>query len=72
VRITRRWRQASPRPANFRSAFVASTLHDSARALGFVEIEDLDGAALVAHFVSQGLAAPGKARGGHVVRMATG
>ena len=52
----------------FRSYLETETLHERARAMGFVEIEDLDRAALVARYLPH---IPAKPRPGHVVRMAT-
>ena len=54
----------------FRCYFEAEALHARARALGFVEIEDLDRAALVARYLPH-VAGPRPGPGGHVVRMAT-
>jgi O-methyltransferase involved in polyketide biosynthesis len=54
----------------FRCYLVTDALHARARALGYVEIEDLDRAALVARYLPQ-VPAPKPGPGGHVVRMAT-
>ena len=56
----------------FRCAFDTPALHERARALGYVDIEDLDRAALVARYLPQIPAKPRPGPGGHVVRMATG
>jgi methyltransferase (TIGR00027 family) len=55
----------------FRCYFDTGELHRRARELGFVKIEDLDRAALVARYLPQASAAPRPGPGGHVVRMAT-
>ena len=46
-------------------------LHAHARPLGYVDIEDLDGPALVALYLPQMPEKPRRGAGGHVVRMAT-
>jgi methyltransferase (TIGR00027 family) len=46
-------------------------LHERARALGYVDIEDLDRASLVALYLPQIPPKPRPGAGGHVVRMAT-
>ena len=55
----------------FRGYFDSGELHARARELGFVEIEDLDRAALVARYLPDLPVAPRPGPGGHVVRMAT-
>jgi len=55
----------------FRCHLGAAELHARARALGYVEIEDLDRAALLARYLPQAQAKPRAGPGGHVVRMAT-
>ena len=55
----------------FRSFFDTQDLHARARTLGFVDIEDLDRAALVSRFLPTLPAKPRPGPGGHVVRMAT-
>jgi methyltransferase (TIGR00027 family) len=55
----------------FRCELDTATLHRRARGLGYVEIEDLDRAALVARYLPQVAAPPRPGPGGHVVRMAT-
>jgi methyltransferase (TIGR00027 family) len=55
----------------FRCYFETPALHERSRALGFVEIEDLDRAALVARYLPNIPAKPLPGPGGHVVRMAT-
>jgi O-methyltransferase involved in polyketide biosynthesis len=55
----------------FRCHLDTPALHQRARALGYVDIEDLDGAALVALYLPQVPATPRSGAGGHVVRMAT-
>jgi hypothetical protein len=55
----------------FRCALDAAALHRRARSLGYVEIEDLDRAALVARYLPQITVPPRPGPGGHVVRMAT-
>ena len=52
----------------FRCYFDTAQLHRRARDLGFAEIEDLDGAALLARYLPH--VAPRAGPGGHVVRMA--
>ena len=54
----------------FRCYFETLTLRERARALGFVEIEDLDRAALVARYLPHIPVKPRPGPGGHVVRMA--
>jgi methyltransferase (TIGR00027 family) len=56
----------------FRCHFDSAELHARARGLGYVEIEDLDRAALVAHYLPDLPMAPRSGPGGHVARMATG
>jgi methyltransferase (TIGR00027 family) len=56
----------------FRCWFDSAELHAGARGLGYVEIEDLDRAALVARYLSDLPVKPQEGPGGHVVRMATG
>ena len=56
----------------FRCYFETEDLHARVRRLGFVEIEDLDRAALVARYLPHLPVAPRPGPGGHVVRMATG
>jgi methyltransferase (TIGR00027 family) len=55
----------------FRCYFDSGELHARARELGFVEVEDLDRAALVARYLPDLPVAPRPGPGGHVVRMAT-
>ncbi len=55
----------------FRCYFETDALHQRARALGFVDIEDLDRAALVERSLPHLPAKPRPGPGGHVVRMAT-
>ncbi len=55
----------------FRCYLDAPALHERARALGYVDIEDLDRAALVARYLPEVPAKPRRGPGGHVVRMAT-
>jgi O-methyltransferase involved in polyketide biosynthesis len=55
----------------FRCYFETPALHERARAMGFVEIEDLDRAALVARYLPHIPVKPRPGPGGHVVRMAT-
>ena len=55
----------------FRGYFNSGELHARAREFGFVEIEDLDRAALVARYLPDLPVAPRPGPGGHVVRMAT-
>ena len=55
----------------FRCHLETLELHERARALGFVEIEDLDRAALVERFLPHLQLKPRPGAGGHVVRMAT-
>ena len=55
----------------FRCTIETAELHTSARALGYVEIEDLDRAALVARYLPHAAASVKPGPGGHVVRMAT-
>jgi methyltransferase (TIGR00027 family) len=55
----------------FRCYFDSGELHARARSLGFADIEDLDRAALVAHYLPNLPVAPRQGSGGHVVRMAT-
>ena len=55
----------------FRCYLDTAVLHRRARGLGYVEIEDLDRAALVARYCPQVAAPPRPGPGGHVVRMAT-
>ncbi len=55
----------------FRCYFDSAELHARARELGFVDIEDLDRAALVARYLPDSAIAPRPGPGGHVVRMAT-
>ncbi len=54
-----------------RSFFDSIELQNRARALGFVEIEDLDRAALVGRYLPDLSAPPRAGPGGHVARMAT-
>jgi methyltransferase (TIGR00027 family) len=56
----------------FRCYLDSAALHARVRGLGFVEIEDLDRAALVARYLPDLPVAPRPRSGGHVVRMATG
>jgi methyltransferase (TIGR00027 family) len=56
----------------FRAFFDAAALHARARAMGFVEIEDLDRAALVERYLPSVPSKPRPGPGGHVVRVATG
>jgi methyltransferase (TIGR00027 family) len=55
----------------FRCYLDSAGLHTRARELGFVEIEDLDRAAMVARYLPDLALAPRPGPGGHVVRMAT-
>jgi methyltransferase (TIGR00027 family) len=55
----------------FRCALDTAALHRGARGLGYVEIEDLDRAALVARYLPQAAVPTRPGPGGHVVRMAT-
>jgi methyltransferase (TIGR00027 family) len=55
----------------FRGYFETEELHAAARRLGFIEIEDLDRAALVGRYLPRLPIAPRQGPGGHVVRMAT-
>jgi methyltransferase (TIGR00027 family) len=55
----------------FRCYFETAALHRRARALGFVDIEDLDRAALVERILPHLPTKPRAGPGGHVVRMAT-
>ncbi len=55
----------------FRCYFETPALHERARAMGFVTIEDLDRAALVARYLPHIPIKPRPGLGGHVVRMAT-
>jgi methyltransferase (TIGR00027 family) len=55
----------------FRCYFDSSQLQARARSLGFVEIEDLDRAALVDRYLPNLAVAPRSGPGGRVVRMAT-
>ena len=56
----------------FRCYFDTPELQARARTLGYVDIEDLDRAALVARYLPQAAAKLRPGPGGHVVRMATG
>ncbi len=56
----------------FRCYLDTPALHERARALGYVDIEDLDRAALVARYLPQIPLKPRPGPGGHVVRTATG
>ncbi len=56
----------------FRCYFDAPALRERARSLGYVDVEDLDRAALIARYLPQIPARPRSGPGGHVVRMATG
>ncbi len=56
----------------FRCYLDTPALHERARALGYVDIEDLDRAALVARYLPQVPVKPRPGPGAHVVRMATG
>ena len=55
----------------FRCYMDTLALHARARALGYVDIEDLDRAALVAQYLPQVEDKPASGPGGHVARMAT-
>jgi methyltransferase (TIGR00027 family) len=55
----------------FRSYLETPALRLRAHALGYVEIEDLDRAALAARYLPQGAAKPASGPGGDVIRMAT-
>ncbi len=55
----------------FRCALETQALHERARAMGYVEIEDLDRAALVGRYLPGAPVKPRPGSGGHVVRMAT-
>jgi methyltransferase (TIGR00027 family) len=55
----------------FRCYLDTPALHERARAIGYVDIEDLDGAALATRYLPQVPAKPSSGAGGHVVRMAT-
>ena len=55
----------------WRSYFETPELNARARALGFVDIEDLDRAALVERYLPALPSKPRSGPGGHVVRMAT-
>ncbi len=68
TRWRRRWRRsASPSAATLDTC----DLRRGRAALGYVEIEDLDRAALVARYLPQIATPPRPGPGGHVVRMAT-
>ena len=54
----------------FRGALDTAALHARARALGFVAIEDLDRAALVARYLPH-VPPPKPGPGGHIIRLAT-
>jgi methyltransferase (TIGR00027 family) len=55
----------------FRCYLETTSLHARARTLGYVEIEDLDRAALVERYLPNIPSRPGPGPGGHVVRIAT-
>ena len=55
----------------FRCMLETAELHARARDLGYVDIEDLDRAALVARYLPHAAASVKPGPGGHVVRMAT-
>ncbi len=55
----------------FRCYLETAALHERERALGYLEIEDLDRAALVDRFLPSAPVKPRPGPGGHVVRMAT-
>ena len=55
----------------FRCYLETPALHERARPLGYVDIEDLDGAALVARYLPQLPVKPRSGPAGHVVRIAT-
>jgi methyltransferase (TIGR00027 family) len=55
----------------FRCFLETPALHERARAMGYVEIEDLDRAALVGRYLPTLPVKPRSGPGGHVVRMAT-
>ena len=55
----------------FRCCFDSAELHARARGLGYVEIEDLDRAALIARYLPDLPTSPRPGPGGHVVRMRT-
>ena len=55
----------------FRCYIDTLELHERVRTLGYVDVEDLDRAALVALYLPQVPAKPRPGPGGHVVRMAT-
>jgi methyltransferase (TIGR00027 family) len=55
----------------FRCFFDGAALHARARGMGFVEIEDLDRAALIERYLPSIPSKPHPGPGGHVVRMAT-
>ncbi len=55
----------------FRGFFDTADLHAQCRRLGYVEIEDLDRAALVALYLPHLADSPKRGPGGHVVRMST-
>jgi hypothetical protein len=55
----------------FRCYLDTLELHERARGLGYIKIEDLDRAALIALYLPQVAATLRPGPGGHVVRMAT-
>jgi len=55
---------------HFRSYFETGRLHATLRALGFMEIEDLDPAQIAARYLDERVSETGS-RGGHLVRAAT-
>ncbi len=55
----------------FRCSLETPALIERAGALGYVDIEDLDGAALAARYLPQVPAKPRSGPGGHVARIAT-
>ncbi|HZZ63753.1 MAG TPA: SAM-dependent methyltransferase [Roseiarcus sp.] len=63
--------QVAARGEPFRCYLETAALHQRVRALGYVEIEDLDRAALAARYLPQIPTKPPAGPGGHVIRIAT-